>query len=310
MRRTTILSAACCLTALFLALGAPNTEAFFSGDKCNDCHFAYVGSPTEGCISCHQGALHHAHVYRDPGQASFPRCGSPADTCRCCHGDPPSYEDPPHVTDACMGCHGIVTTGIVGKHECSPFYHPPAGERCVDCHETGVPGHLIVPEEDANNNCHDTLDNDADCDVDNADSGCAGIPGDEICDDGKDNDFDLLIDGADPDCCGDGVTTPPETCDDGNRIDCDGCSDTCQEEYCGDGVICPHLGEECEVDGDCEEGFFCDGTCTCRRAAAPCGATVRPAPGATATSVSVNVGLLFAPAILLGLRRRERLRRS
>lgn len=321
---------------IFLAILQP-AQAFFSGDACRECHFSYYGSPKEVCESCHQGALHYRHLYQKPDQRRFMPCGDPPTTCACCHGEPPDYGTPPVVTERCTSCHSVAATDIVSFHACSPYYHPAPGQACMDCHWT-IPGHSLSPEADENDNCDDTLDNDADCAKDQADPDCTLAPSDEICDDGRDNDFDGLIDGHDPDCCGDRVVTPPETCDDGNRIDCDGCSTTCEsefcgdgkqclalgeecddgnrtscdgcsascrEEFCGDGVVCPELGEECDGSAGCPEGFGCDEKCTCRREPAACGATA-DSGAATERTLGLNLCLLAAPLLFLSLLKRSR----
>ncbi|MGW8320831.1 MAG: DUF4215 domain-containing protein, partial [Thermodesulfobacteriota bacterium] len=217
------------------------------------------------------------------------------------------------------------------------------GFHCLDCHGlAGIPGSSIVSEEDANNNCNDVLDNDADCSRDDEDPDCTGAAEDEICDDGQDNDFDALIDGEDPDCCGDGVVTPPEACDDGNTRDCDGCSETCEPEYCGDGkqclalgeecedgntvscdgcsntykieycgdgVICPALGEECDGGSGCGTGYYCDNLCTCREeAASPCGASTTGVNRGE-EGLALNIGVLIVPLFFLLLLRHGLIRR-
>lgn len=344
MKRIEIIPALLLLAAVFLLLQPSGVLARATGDACQGCHFAYFGSPQEVCMTCHEGALHHKHLYKAPGEAEFPNCGSPPDKCKCCHGDPPDYENPPVVADKCSDCHSVVGTDIVAYHECSPHYDPDPDPRCLDCHGlTGIPHSRIVSEEDANNNCNDVLDNDADCARDDADVDCTGAPQDEICDDGLDNDFDELIDGEDPDCCGDGVVTAPEECDDGNTFDCDGCSDTCkseycgdgkqcfalgeecedgntascdgcsstcQIEYCGDGVICPDLGEECDGAIGCGAGYTCDHLCTCRQEESsplPCGTSTTGTHHGN-TGSSLNVGALIVPFFFLLLLRRRVIR--
>jgi cysteine-rich repeat protein len=343
MKRIETLSALWLIMAVCL-LAPSRAMAAYSADTCQGCHFTPYGSAKEVCVSCHQGGLHYHHVYQDPGGGGFPRCGSPPDRCKCCHGDPPDYETPPVVAETCSGCHSVTGSDIVAEHNCSPYYHPAPGAHCLDCHGLGgIPHSRIAGEEDANNNCNDVLDNDADCATDNEDSGCTVTAQDEICDDGRDNDFDSLIDGEDPDCCGDGVATPPEECDDGNSIDCDGCSEACEqeycgdgkqclalgeecedgngascdgcsgaclEEYCGDGVICPALGEECDGAMGCRSGYTCDHLCTCREESTlPCGAStagMKPAGG----GVALNLCMLTVPFALLLLRRVSRRHRE
>jgi len=337
MKRIETIPALLLLMALCLLLQPSGVVARPTGDSCQGCHFVYFGSPQEVCVSCHQGALHYRHIYQDPGDEHFPNCGSPPDKCKCCHGDPPDYITPPNVRDKCSGCHSVTGSDIVSYHNCSPHYVPDPDPHCLDCHGlTGIPGSSIISEEDANDNCNDVLDNDADCNTDNDDLQCTGAPEAEICDDGLDNDYDRLIDGEDLDCCGDGVTDPPETCDDGNTIDCDGCSDTCQVEscgdgkvcaalgedcddgnvascdgcsdacmveYCGDGVICGALGEECEVDAHCGIGYTCDDACTCRSdGTLLCGASTSGRNGGDERK-ALNITLLIVPLFFLALLR-------
>lgn len=337
MKRIRIIPAFLLLAAFWVLLQPSGVAARETGDACQGCHFEYFGSPKEVCMTCHEGALHYRHIYEAPGEEHFPKCGSPADKCKCCHGDPPDYENPPVVADKCGACHSVLGSDVVAQHNCSAFYAPDPGFHCLDCHGlTGIPHSRIVSEEDANNNCRDVLDNDADCSRDIEDPDCTGAPGAEICDDGVDNDYDERIDGEDPDCCGDGVVTPPETCDDGNTLDCDGCSetceteycgdgkqclalgedcedgntascdgcsDTCKVEYCGDGVICPELGEECDGEGTCGSGRFCDPLCTCREEpVSPCGASTTGMNAGDA-GVALNIGVLIVPlGVLLLLR--------
>jgi cysteine-rich repeat protein len=345
MKRIETIPALLLLTAVFLLLQPSGVSARETGDACQGCHFEYYGSPTEVCMTCHEGALHHKHLYEDPGaDHPFPNCGSPPDKCKCCHGDPPDYENPPVVADKCSSCHSVAGSDIVAHHNCSPFYDPDPGAHCLDCHGlTGIPHSRIVEEKDANNNCNDVIDNDGDCSRDDADSGCTGAAEDEICDDGLDNDFDELIDGEDPDCCGDGVVTPPEACDDGNLFDCDGCSETCEYEfcgdgkqclalgeecedgntescdgcsntckleYCGDGVICAALGEECDGETGCGAGFTCDNLCTCREeaAASPCGASTTGMDIGD-QRLGLNMVMLIVPLFLLLLLRHGLIRR-
>ncbi len=343
MKRITTITAFWLLTAVGLLLQAPGALARHTGDACQACHFSYFGSPREVCMTCHEGALHYKHIYEGPGDTPFPKCGTPPQKCKCCHGDPPDYENPPVVADKCSACHSVTGSDIVAHHNCSPFYHPDPGFHCLDCHgPAGIPGSSIVPEGDANHNCNDVLDNDADCSRDNEDPDCTGTAEDEVCDDGRDNDFDTLIDGEDPDCCGDGVVTPPEACDDGNMIDCDGCSDGCEQEYCGDGkqclalgeecddgntascdgcssaceveycgdgVICAALGEECDGEGTCGEGRICDRMCTCRdEAVSPCGASTTGMKGGE-DGTGLNIGALIVPLLFLLLLRQTSSRR-
>ena len=337
MKRIETIPALLLLTAVCLLLQPSGVLARPTGDACLECHFSYYGSPQEVCMTCHQGALHYKHIYQDPGDDHFPNCESLPLKCKCCHGDPPDYENPPVVRDQCSRCHSVTRSDIVAHHNCSAHYDPDPGSHCLDCHGlTGIPTSRIEEEQDANNNCNDVLDNDADCARDDADVDCTGAPEAEICDDGQDNDFDALIDGEDPDCCGDGVVTPPEGCDDGNTRDCDGCSELCEPESCGDGkqclalgeecddgntascdgcssaceietcgdgAICPALGEECDGAGTCGEGRTCDHLCTCREeAASPCGAsTTGMNPGDE--RAALNIGLLLAPMFFLLLLR-------
>jgi len=343
MKRMTTIPAFLFLVALSRLLWPSGALSRPTGDACLECHFSYFGSPEEVCMTCHQGALHYKHIYEDPGDEHFPKCGSPPDKCKCCHGDPPDYENPPVVADKCSACHSVTGSNIVATHNCSEHYDPAPGFHCLDCHDVDmIPGSSIVPEEDANGNCNDVLDNDADCSTDNEDTGCTGAAEDEICDDGRDNDFDGLIDGEDPDCCGDGVVTPPEACDDGNKRDCDGCSQTCEQEfcgdgkqclalgeecddgntascdgcsnaceleYCGDGSICPALGEECDGAVGCGSGYTCDHLCTCREeSASPCGASTT-GTDAGHEGQALNVSLLIVPLFFLFLLRHAWIRR-
>ncbi len=355
MKRKMTIPALFFLAAACLLLQPSGAFAHPTADLCLGCHYSYYGSPQEVCMTCHEGALHYRHIYQDPDDPQFPKCGSPPDKCKCCHGDPPDYENPPSVADKCAACHSVTASNIVARHNCSEHYGPdpydlcpypaddPAEVHCFCCHGLGgIPGSSIVPEEDANGNCNDVLDNDADCSTDNEDTGCTGAAMDEICDDGRDNDFDGLIDGEDPDCCGDGMVTPPEACDDGNTRDCDGCSETCEQEscgdgkqclalgeecddgntascdgcsnaceleYCGDGVVCPALGEECDGAVGCPSGYTCDQLCTCREeAASPCGASTTGTDTGN-EGTALNVSLLIVPLFFLVLLRQGWARR-
>jgi cysteine-rich repeat protein len=342
MKRKETIPVLVILAAVCLLLHPPGTAARETGDACQGCHFSYPDSPQEVCMTCHEGALHYRHLYEDPGEELFPTCGSPPDKCKCCHGDPPDYETPPVVGDKCSECHSVIGTDIVAHHNCSLFYDPDPGYHCLDCHDEGmIAGSSIVAEEDANNNCNDVLDNDADCARDDADVDCTGSAEDEICDDGLDNDFDELIDGEDPDCCGDGVVTAPEECDDGNTWSCDGCSETCEqeycgdgkqclalgeecddgnmascdgcsgaceEEYCGDGVICAELGEECDGSVGCSSGYTCDHLCTCREeSTSPCGASTMGMNSGDERG-ALNIGMLILPLFFLLLLRQRMIR--
>jgi len=343
MKRIETIPAILLLTAVCLMLQPAGVLARPTADACLECHFSYFGAPKEVCMTCHEGALHYKHIYEDPGGEAFPKCGTPPEKCKCCHGDPPDYENPPVVADKCSACHSVTGSDVVAHHNCGEHYNPEPGFHCLDCHGLGgIPGSSIISEEDANNNCNDVLDNDADCSRDDEDPDCTGAAEDEICDDGQDNDFDALIDGEDPDCCGDGVVTPPEACDDGNTRDCDGCSETCEPEYCGDGkqclalgeecedgntascdgcsntckieycgdgMICPALGEECDGGSGCGTGYYCDNLCTCREeAASPCGASTTGVNTGD-EGLALNIGVLIVPLFFLLLLRHGLIRR-
>ncbi len=122
-------------------------------------------------------------------------------------------------------------------------------------------GGVLDPESACDNSLDDDADGDVDCDDRDCrnNAACVLIP--ERCDDGVDNDEDGRTDCVDPDCNGDAACGGDDAEDCGDGADNDGDGDTdCDDTDCSQDRICSDPDAEICSDGDDNDG---DGDTDC-----------------------------------------------